>query len=123
MAWLRRRRPAPPEPVVDPSLDAAHGRLSMIGEPPTRDVHRMIWKGAVPMISIDGAAHIELIWGTSDFELPVGTHRLRIHVRPGELPLDYKSIDHTVEIASQRVLRLKYQAPAIPGFTARLRAL
>jgi hypothetical protein len=123
MAWSRWRRAVPPEPVVDPSLDVGYGRLSMICEPPVRDVHRRIWEGAVPLISIDGAAHIELIWGTSDFQLPVGTHQVRIDIRPGKLRLDYKSIDRTVEIASQRVHRLKYQAPPIPGFTTRLRDL
>jgi hypothetical protein len=41
------------EPVVDLSLDDGHGRLSMICEPPWRDIHRRIWEGAVPVMSID----------------------------------------------------------------------
>jgi hypothetical protein len=123
MASLRWRKAVPPEPVVDSSLDAGYGRLLMICEPPEREIHRRIWEGAVPLISIDGAPHIELIWGTSEFQLPVGTHQVRIDIRPGTLPLEYKSIDRAVEIASQRVHRLKYQAPPIPGFTTQLRDL
>ena len=98
MAWPERRTAVPPEPVVDLSLDVGHGRLSMICEPPWRDMHRRIWESAVPVISIDDAPHSALMWGTSEFELPVGTHQLRTDVRPGRVPLDYKSIDRVVEI-------------------------
>ena len=80
----------------------------------------MLWKNAVPTLSIDGAEPVDMTWGCTQFDLRIGTHRLYINVRPGELGLEHRSIGHTVEIASQCVHQLNYQAPAVPGFRPRL---
>ena len=132
VAWLQRRRvPLPePKPLVDESLEAGYGRLSIVCELPRSAAHRHLWEGTVPAISIDGAAPVDVIWGTwsqwagtagaSKFVLPVGTHQFRIDVRPGSLQVDYKSIDGDVETTSQRVYRFRYEAPKVPTFTGML---
>jgi hypothetical protein len=80
----------------------------------------MLWKGTVPTLSIDGADPVDMTWGCTQFDLRIGTHRLCINIRPGERGVEYRPIEHTVEIASQCLRQLKYQAPAVPGFRPQL---
>lgn len=106
--------------VQDSPPKAGCGRLSITCELPPGEAHRMMWAGAVATLSIDYAAAVDVPWGHTEFDLPAGTHHLRIDVRPGELPFDYRSIEYTLEVITPQTHALKYQAPAIPGFQPRL---
>jgi hypothetical protein len=112
-----------PDRVLDASIDPWNGRLLISCELPRSEVHRMIWEGTIPLISIDGGDQVATSWGTStSFDLRIGTHHVRIDVRPGVLDLDnFRSGERLIEVAKQQVHRLRYEAPPIPGFSPRLK--
>lgn len=57
------------EPSTDPDADS--GRLIISCLLPLEPAPKTHWDGYVPVVSIDGGAHLELIWdGSRDIELP-----------------------------------------------------